>query len=132
MGKSHTMENVYVVNCNAFPDSPNLPMMYGSVEIFSFEAINTYAQRSGECLEDMGSMLGMWGEDYYMTHCLDHIGVGRISTSALSATTYVQVAAAETRSSLHSIRTSRSTPGSNVGTKHMEKHPLRSHLSRLG
>jgi len=77
--KSHIMENVYVVNCNAFPESPNFPMMYGSVEIFSFEAIDTYSRRFGSCLEDMGSMLGMWGEDYYMTHCLDHIGVGRIS-----------------------------------------------------
>jgi len=77
--KAHTMENVYVVNCNAFPDSPNFPMMYGSVEIFSFKAIDTYARDAGKCLDDMGSMLGQWGEDYYMTHCLDHIGVGRIS-----------------------------------------------------
>jgi hypothetical protein len=77
--KPHTLENVYVVNCNAFPDSPNFPMMYGSVEIYSFKAIDTYAARMGKCYEDMGSMLGAWGEDYYMTHCLDHIGVGRIS-----------------------------------------------------
>jgi len=77
--RSHTLENVYVVNCNKFPESPNFPMMYGSVEIFSFLAIDTFAKKSESCIKDMGSMLGMWGEDYYMTHCLDHIGVGRIS-----------------------------------------------------
>lgn len=77
--RPHILENVYVVNCNAFPESPNFPMMYGSVEIYSFKAIDTYAARVGLCYEDMGSMLGAWGEDYYMTHCLDHIGVGRIS-----------------------------------------------------
>jgi len=77
--RPHVMENVYVVNCNAFPDSPNFPMMYGSVEIFSFRAIRTYAEKNGQCMEDMGMMLPQWGEDYFMTHCLDHIGVGRIS-----------------------------------------------------
>lgn len=77
--KIHIMENVYVVNCNKFPESPNFPMMYGSVEIYSFRAIQTYANKNGLCLTDMGMMLPKWGEDYYMTHCLDHIGVGRIS-----------------------------------------------------
>jgi hypothetical protein len=77
--REHVMENVYVVNCNAFPSSPNFPMMYGSVEIYSFKAIETYAAKSQKCIDDMGMMLPKWGEDYYMTHCLDHIGVGRIS-----------------------------------------------------
>lgn len=77
--KAHVLENVYVVNCNKFPESPNFPMMYGSVEIYSFKAIDTYAQKLGSCMKDMGMMLPQWGEDYFMTHCLDHIGVGRIS-----------------------------------------------------
>jgi len=77
--KQFVMENVYVVNCNAFPSSPNFPMMYGSVEIYSFKAIQTYSWKHDMCIADMGSMLPKWGEDYYMTHCLDHIGVGRIS-----------------------------------------------------
>lgn len=75
----HVMENVYVVNCNKFPSSPNFPMMYGSLEIFSWKAIQTYANNMQSCMTDMGSMLPLWGEDYFMTHCLDHIGVGRIS-----------------------------------------------------
>lgn len=79
---SHILENVYVVNCNKFPSSPNFPMMYGSVEIYSFLAIDTYERNVGQCFEDMGMMMPKWGEDYWMTHCLDHIGVGRISDFA--------------------------------------------------
>lgn len=75
----HHLENVYVVNCNKFPSSPNFPMMYGSVEIYSWKAIQTYANHMNLCMADMASMLPLWGEDYFMTHCLDHIGVGRIS-----------------------------------------------------
>merc|ERR1712127_374668 len=62
----HVLENVYVVNCNKFPESPNFPMMYGSVEIYSYKAIETYSRSHGACEEDMGMMLEQWGEDYYM------------------------------------------------------------------
>jgi hypothetical protein len=79
---SHVLENVYVVNCNKFPSSPNFPMMYGSLEIYSWRAIQTYANSMGSCMADMGMMLPQWGEDYFMTHCLDHIGVGRIADFA--------------------------------------------------
>jgi len=75
----HYGENVYVVNCNKVPGSPNFPMMFGSLEVYSFKAIDTYARNKGLCITDMGMMLPMWGEDYFMTHCLDHIGVGRIA-----------------------------------------------------
>jgi len=78
----YVLENVYVVNCNAFPGSPNFPMMYGSLEIYSWKAIQTYANGMSSCMTDMGMMLPAWGEDYFMTHCLDHIGVGRISDFA--------------------------------------------------
>merc|ERR1712051_353571 len=78
----YVMENVYVVNCNKFPSSPNFPIMYGSLEIYSWKAIQTYANKMSLCMEDMGSMLPLWGEDYFMTHCLDHIGVGRIEDFA--------------------------------------------------
>jgi len=80
--RSHVLENVYVVNCNKFPSSANFPMMYGSVEIFSYLAIDTYARNMGLCMTDMGMMIPQWGEDYFMTHCLDHVGVGRISDFA--------------------------------------------------
>lgn len=73
----HVGENVYVVNCNKFPSSPNFPMMYGSVEIFSSAAMIAYAEGSWRCGQDLP--WDAWGEDYYMTHCLDYLGVGRIS-----------------------------------------------------
>jgi len=75
--KPHVGENVYVVNCNKFPGSPNFPMMYGAVEVFSSAAMLHYAEASWKC----GTQLPWkaWGEDYYMTHCMDFVGVGRIS-----------------------------------------------------
>jgi len=74
--RSHVGQKVYVVNCNKFPGSPNFPMMYGAVEVFSQSAMVQYAQNSWKC----GKQLpwASWGEDYYMTHCMDFIGVGRI------------------------------------------------------
>jgi len=73
----HVGENVYVVNCNKFPNSPNFPMMYGALEVFSKTAMEAYAAGSWKC----GTQLPwkLWGEDYYMTHCLDFLHVGRIS-----------------------------------------------------
>jgi len=72
----HVGKKVYVVNCNKFPGSPNFPMMYGAIEAFSQSAMLAYADKSWKC----GTQLPWkkWGEDYYMTHCMDFIGVGRI------------------------------------------------------
>jgi len=73
----HVGANAYVVNCNKFPGSPNFPMMYGAVEIFTNLAMIAYTQGSWKC----GTQLPWktWGEDYYMTHCLDFLGVGRVN-----------------------------------------------------
>jgi len=80
--RPYVLENVYVVNCNKFPSSPNFPMMFGSLEIYSWKAIQTYANGMSQCMDEMAAMLPLWGEDYFMTHCLDAIGVGRISDFA--------------------------------------------------
>lgn len=72
----HLGENVYVVNCNKFPSSPNFPMMFGSVEILSSGAMIAYAEGSWKCGQELP--WDAWGEDYYLTHCLDFLGVGRI------------------------------------------------------
>jgi len=74
-----TGQNVYVVNCNKVPGSPNFPMMFGALEVFSNKAMDAYAAGSGVCGKDFWPSWQQWGEDYYMTHCLDHLGVGRIS-----------------------------------------------------
>jgi len=76
-------EDVYVVNCNKVPGSPNFPMMFGSLEIYSWKAIQTYANGMSHCMDTMAQMLPLWGEDYFMTHCLDSIGVGRINDFAV-------------------------------------------------
>jgi len=73
----HIGENVYVVNCNKFPSSPNFPMMFGSLEILSSAAMIAYADGSWTCGQQLP--WDAWGEDYYLTHCLDLLGVGRIS-----------------------------------------------------
>uniref|UniRef100_A0A7S3WYD2 Uncharacterized protein n=1 Tax=Strombidinopsis acuminata TaxID=141414 RepID=A0A7S3WYD2_9SPIT len=75
---TYTGQNVFVVNCNKFSNSPNFPMMYGAMEIFSNKAMETYFHKGETCVTDMGSMLPKWGEDFYMTRCMDHIGVGRV------------------------------------------------------
>jgi hypothetical protein len=77
----HNGEKVYFVNCNAYPSSPNFPMMYGSLEVFSRLAMLAYSTGSGRC----GSELPWkaWGEDYFMTHCLDMLGVGRVGDFTL-------------------------------------------------
>jgi len=73
---AHVGSTAYVVNCNKFPGSPNFPMMYGAVEIFSRMAIERYGAGSGRCAAELPWQ--PWGEDYYMTHCMDHLGVARI------------------------------------------------------
>mmetsp|Transcript_37378 Transcript_37378/g.106051 ORF Transcript_37378/g.106051 Transcript_37378/m.106051 type:complete len:646 (+) Transcript_37378:40-1977(+) len=75
--RPHVGEKVYVVNCNKFPGSPNFPMMYGAVEIFSQSAMLQYASSSWKCGQQLP--WASWGEDYYMTHCMDFIGVRRIA-----------------------------------------------------
>jgi hypothetical protein len=73
---AHTEEKGYIVNCNRFPDSGDFPMMYGPVETFSVRAIMAYATEGWKCATDLKWM--PWGEDYYMTHCMDYLGVSRI------------------------------------------------------
>jgi len=74
----HELENIFVLNCNAFPDSPDFPMMYGSLEIFSWRAMSSYANNMWKCMRDMNEFIPLWGEDRFMKKCMDHIGVGTI------------------------------------------------------
>jgi len=74
---SHVGQKAYVVNCNKVPGSPNFPMMFGAVEVFSRPAMDAYAAGSWKCGQQLP--WGSWGEDYYMTHCMDFLGVGRIA-----------------------------------------------------
>mmetsp|Transcript_102313 Transcript_102313/g.294510 ORF Transcript_102313/g.294510 Transcript_102313/m.294510 type:complete len:724 (+) Transcript_102313:91-2262(+) len=68
----YTGGGTYIVNC----DKPGMaPMMFGSVEMFSKQAMVTFFERKDECLNSMGWKA--WGEDYFMGHCLDFLGVQR-------------------------------------------------------
>lgn len=64
----HTGSSVYVLDCNKFE-----PMMYGAVEAFSVRAIKLYAERGWHCASEL--KWTPWGEDKYMTRCLNYLGV---------------------------------------------------------
>jgi len=67
--EEHTGQSVYVPNCGKWGSGPKL---YGSVEVFSVPALRIYQKRVEDCknLPWKG-----WGEDYYMQHCMDMLGV---------------------------------------------------------
>jgi len=66
--KDYVGQPVYFSNCPKYAK----PQLYGSIEVFSVPAIGAYQDRVEECkrLPWQG-----WGEDYYMQHCMDMIGV---------------------------------------------------------
>jgi hypothetical protein len=67
---------LYIVNCNAWPSSSDFPMLYGAVEVFSNKAMETYARHVWKCKEELP--WADWGEDFFLTRCMDQIGVGRL------------------------------------------------------
>jgi len=60
-------ENMFVINCHVGD------MIYGALEVFSFRAIREWKNRRGEC-----NTPNNFGEDKYMTQCMDHLGVSRV------------------------------------------------------
>jgi hypothetical protein len=70
-------DRLFFVNCNAWPEAPTFPMMYGALEVFSRKAIMAYAEHNFERCQSLDWEL--WGEDFYMTRCMDQIDVGRIA-----------------------------------------------------
>lgn len=68
--KKHTGDNVYLKNC----DKKNgmKPMMFGSLEALSRQAIMTYFWGEARCKELEWET---WGEDLFMGKCLDMLGV---------------------------------------------------------
>jgi hypothetical protein len=64
----------YVRNCNAVPDSGDFPMMFGSLEVLSKLAMREYFN-GGEQKCKKNLTWKTWGEDYFLGHCLDLLGV---------------------------------------------------------
>lgn len=68
----HTGKHVFIVNCNKFP-GPNYPMVYGALEVLSNSAMAVWAANGHDCYAP-----DTYGEDFYLTRCMDKLGVGRI------------------------------------------------------
>jgi hypothetical protein len=64
---------LYVRNCNKFPESSDFPMMYGALEAISVPAMNKYYDGLEECKSAMP--YAEWGEDFFMGKCLLMLGV---------------------------------------------------------
>jgi hypothetical protein len=70
----HTGSKSYVRNCNSEPQSEDFPMMFGSMEVLSKEAVKAFFN-GGE--KDCRTNLSWstWGEDYFLGKCMLHLGV---------------------------------------------------------
>lgn len=60
----HVGERMFIKNC------PAHDMTYGALEVFSYAAIGSWATRNGECNTN-----NAFGEDKYMTFCMETLGV---------------------------------------------------------
>jgi hypothetical protein len=70
-------ETVFYMNCNkVFGPDDEPSKLFGSLEVFSQGALRTFQDQKHRC-EDELDWRG-WGEDYFMSHCMDHIGVARV------------------------------------------------------
>jgi len=52
-------------------------MMFGALEAISQQGLRTYMDRSGDCIG--GLAWQEWGEDLFLNHCFDKLGVARIN-----------------------------------------------------
>jgi hypothetical protein len=70
-------ETVFYMNCNkAFYEGDEPSKLFGSLEVYSQGAVRAFQDQKHRC-EDELDWHG-WGEDYFMSHCMDHIGVARV------------------------------------------------------
>lgn len=72
--RPHTIKDskLFVMNCARY----NPVALYGSVEIFSRGAMDAYLAGKWNCRNKLP--WHGWGEDFFMSHCMDMLGVGRI------------------------------------------------------
>jgi len=71
--RDSTGSSVFVRNCNKEPDSPDFPMMFGSLETISREGLRVYKDASHRCRSELSWY--SWGEDLFLGKCLLHLGV---------------------------------------------------------
>merc|ERR1719188_1759060 len=63
----------YIKNCNKMPGDPDFPMIFGALEVLSREAFRIYLHGQEECKRKL--QWKTWGEDFFLTKCLDMLGV---------------------------------------------------------
>mmetsp|Transcript_76606 Transcript_76606/g.214170 ORF Transcript_76606/g.214170 Transcript_76606/m.214170 type:complete len:557 (+) Transcript_76606:121-1791(+) len=63
----------FVRNCNSHPENPEFPMMFGSLEAISKEALKLYKDGVETCVAQLS--WSDWGEDVFMGKCLILLGV---------------------------------------------------------
>mmetsp|Transcript_84544 Transcript_84544/g.244386 ORF Transcript_84544/g.244386 Transcript_84544/m.244386 type:complete len:789 (+) Transcript_84544:3-2369(+) len=78
--KPHTGKNVFVKNCMKY-SGPGWPMMFGSVEAFSNEALATYMKGADRCRTQL--QWQAWGEDLFMMNCISMLGGGSVFDGGL-------------------------------------------------
>jgi len=80
----HIGQNVYFQNCDLssrYPGSTNFPAMYGALEVYTRQAVETYIGGFARCQNEMD-----WhalGEDRFMGQCLNRLGAGPVGDFSL-------------------------------------------------
>jgi len=70
-------ESAFYMNCNrVFGPGEEPSKLFGSLEVFSQSAVRAFQSQRRRCEEELD--WHGWGEDYFMSHCMDHIGVARV------------------------------------------------------
>jgi len=69
-------KKAYVKNCDLFHNAKGWPKVYGAIEAFSVSAMQVYFHGLQKCKSELDWKT--WGEDIFMMHCLDHLGVGSV------------------------------------------------------
>jgi hypothetical protein len=75
--------SVFVRNCNSNPESPDYPMMYGSMEAISKEALKVLRNGVDSCMIALDWQT--WGEDYFLSKCFVHLQVQPLDDLAITS-----------------------------------------------
>lgn len=78
--RPHTGRAVFVKNCGKWP-GPGWPMMFGSLEAFSREAMEIYYNGAETCKRDL--QWQAWGEDLFMGSCMERLGVVGVADTTI-------------------------------------------------
>jgi len=75
--QTYSGANFFVMNCDKY----NPVALYGSLEIFSKTAFANYLKGQWRCRNNL--KWHGWGEDFFMSHCLDYLHVEHINDFSL-------------------------------------------------